>query len=53
MGISTIKSLWVDVEHAPKVYALVAIGISLLVKEIMFQYTYRYGQAFGISGINC
>ncbi|MDQ0920078.1 cation diffusion facilitator family transporter [Paenibacillus sp. V4I5] len=44
LGISTIKSIWVDVEHAPKLYALVAIGISLLVKEIMFQYTYRMGK---------
>jgi cation diffusion facilitator family transporter len=47
MGISSIKSLWVDVEHVPKVFALIAIGISLLVKEIMFQYTYRMGKRIG------
>ncbi|SDN55383.1 cation diffusion facilitator family transporter [Paenibacillus sp. yr247] len=47
MGISAIKSIWFDVEHAPKVYALVAIGISLFVKEIMFQYTYRLGKRLG------
>ncbi|MGO4269815.1 cation diffusion facilitator family transporter [Paenibacillus sp. TAF58] len=47
LGISTIKSIGVDVELAPKVYALVAIGISLLAKEIMFQYTYRLGKRLG------
>lgn len=47
LGISTIKSIGVDVEHAPKAYAFVAIGISFLVKEIMFQYTYRLGKRLG------
>lgn len=47
MGISAIKSIWVGADHAPKGFALAAIGISLFVKEVMFQYTYRLGKRLG------
>ncbi|MDD9269824.1 cation diffusion facilitator family transporter [Paenibacillus sp. GCM10023248] len=45
MGFSAVKSLWTPAAHTSKTYALVAIGISLLLKEIMFQYTTKLGQA--------
>ncbi|MFD0694069.1 cation diffusion facilitator family transporter [Paenibacillus sp. GCM10027628] len=44
IGISAIKSMLHGVQEAPKVYALIAIGISLVVKEAMFQYKYRLGK---------
>lgn len=47
MGISSIKSFWDGADQAPRGFALVAIGISLFVKEMMFQYTYRLGKRLG------
>jgi cation diffusion facilitator family transporter len=44
IGISAIKSIWQGVAEAPKGYALIAIGISLVVKEAMFQYKIRLGK---------
>ncbi|MBD0381731.1 cation diffusion facilitator family transporter [Paenibacillus sedimenti] len=44
IGISAVKSIWQGVEEAPRAYALIAIGISLIVKEAMFQYKYRLGK---------
>ncbi|MEW9700094.1 cation diffusion facilitator family transporter [Paenibacillus sp. SI8] len=44
IGISAIKSMWQGIEAAPKAYALIAIGISLVVKEAMFQYKFRLGK---------
>jgi divalent metal cation (Fe/Co/Zn/Cd) transporter len=53
LGISTIKSIGVDVEHAPKVYALVAIGDFALGKRDYVSIYIQDRQAFRISGINC
>lgn len=47
MGISAIKNMWVAPEHSDKNYALAALAISLLVKEIMYQYTNRLAKRFG------
>ncbi|UJF31968.1 cation diffusion facilitator family transporter [Paenibacillus hexagrammi] len=44
IGISSIKTLWHGAEAPPKAYALVAIALSLIVKEAMFQYKYRLGK---------
>jgi cation diffusion facilitator family transporter len=43
IGISAVKALWNGVDAPPKGYALIAIVISLVVKEAMFQYKYRLG----------
>lgn len=47
MGFSAVKSIWAPMVDEPKVYALVAIGISLFVKEMMFQYSFKLGQGIG------
>jgi len=44
IGISAVKSIWRGVEAAPRAYALIAVVISLIVKEAMFQYKYRLGK---------
>jgi cation diffusion facilitator family transporter len=44
IGISAIKTLWHGVESPPKSYALIAIGISIIVKEILFRYKYLLGK---------
>ncbi|NOV04114.1 cation diffusion facilitator family transporter [Paenibacillus planticolens] len=47
MGISAIKNMWAGPEHVIKNYALVALGISLAVKEIMYQYAIRMARRIG------
>lgn len=44
LGISAVKTLWNGVEAPPKSYALIAIGISIVAKEAMFQYKYKLGK---------
>jgi cation diffusion facilitator family transporter len=46
-GISAVKSLWNGVEEPPKSYALIVIVISLIAKEVMFQYKHRLGKKMG------
>ncbi len=43
IAISSIQAIYAGVEAPPKWYALIAIFISLVAKEIMFQYKYRLG----------
>lgn len=47
MGISAINALWSAEEHTDKNYALAALGLSLVVKEIMYQYVNRLGKRIG------
>jgi cation diffusion facilitator family transporter len=47
IGISAIKTLWHGVDSPPKSYALIAIGISIVVKEILFRYKYQLGKKLG------
>ncbi len=44
IGLSAAKSIYNGVEEAPKWFALVAVGISIVIKELMFQYKYRLGK---------
>jgi len=47
IGISSAKSIYYGVEQPPAGYALIAIIISMIVKEAMFQYKYRLGKQLG------
>jgi cation diffusion facilitator family transporter len=47
IGMSAIKSLIHGVDAAPKSYALIAIAISIIVKELMFRYKYNLGKKLG------
>ncbi len=47
IGVSAVKTLWNGLEVPPKSYALIAIVISLIAKEAMFQYKYRLGKQIG------
>ncbi|MBA2939263.1 cation transporter [Paenibacillus sp. CGMCC 1.16610] len=47
MGISAIHALGSAEEHTDKNYALAALGLSLVVKEIMYQYVSRLGKRIG------
>ncbi|MEI7025281.1 cation diffusion facilitator family transporter [Paenibacillus sp. y28] len=44
IGIASIKTIYNGVDSAPKWYALIAIGISVVVKELLFQYNFRMGK---------
>lgn len=44
IGISSAKSIYSGVSHAPGWVALIAIVISIIAKEAMFQYKYRLGK---------
>lgn len=44
IGISAVKSLYNGVSEAPKDIALYVIVLSIVVKEVMFQYKYRLGK---------
>ncbi len=44
IGINAIKAISRGVQEAPAGYALIAIIISIVVKEVMFQYKYRLGK---------
>lgn len=47
MGISAINAFGSAEEHTDKNYALAALGLSLVVKEIMYQYVNRMGKRIG------
>ncbi|MZQ86185.1 cation diffusion facilitator family transporter [Paenibacillus sp. 5J-6] len=47
MGISAINALGSTQEHTDKNYALAVLGLSLVVKEIMYQYVNRMGKQMG------
>lgn len=44
LAIGAVKAVSTGVEAAPKWFALIAIAVSLGVKEAMFQYQYRLGK---------
>jgi cation diffusion facilitator family transporter len=44
VGISSLKAIYYGVDSPPKAFALVAIAISILIKEAMFQYKYYLGK---------
>lgn len=44
IGMSAVKSLYNGVSEPPAWYALVAIGVSIVAKEVMFQYKFRLGK---------
>lgn len=44
IGYNSVKSIFGGVGEAPKEFALVAIGISIVVKEFLFQYNFRLGK---------
>lgn len=44
VGINAVKAIFGGVIEAPKEYALAAIGISIVVKEFLFQYHFRLGK---------
>ncbi|NHN30058.1 cation transporter [Paenibacillus sp. S3N08] len=43
-GISSLKAIYYGVDSPPKAFALIAITISILIKEAMFQYKYYLGK---------
>ena len=47
LGIISVKSLINDVEYEPKMISLAVLIISLITKEIMFQYLSRLGKKVG------
>ncbi|TMV52883.1 cation transporter [Paenibacillus mesophilus] len=44
IGYNSVKTIVNGVGEAPKEYALIAIGISIVVKEFLFQYNFRLGK---------
>jgi len=44
IGYNSVKTLFGGITKAPEEYALVAIGISIVVKEFLFQYNFRLGK---------
>lgn len=44
IATSSVKSIYEGVEAAPAWYALIAILISIVAKEVLFQYKYRLGK---------
>lgn len=44
IGYNSAKSIFGGVGEAPEKYALIAIGISIVVKELLFQYNFRLGK---------
>lgn len=44
IGFNSVKALFRGVAEAPETYALVAIGVSIVVKECLFQYNIRLGK---------
>lgn len=47
IGLSAIKSLIYGVSEPPRSFALIVIVISIVIKEVMFQYKYRLGRKLG------
>lgn len=44
IGVSALKAIYAGVHTPPHWIALIAIGLSIVVKEAMFQYKYRLGK---------
>lgn len=44
IGYNSIKTIVVGLEEAPEKYALIAVVISIVVKEALFRYNFRLGQ---------
>ncbi|RKN83813.1 cation diffusion facilitator family transporter [Paenibacillus ginsengarvi] len=44
IGFNSVKSIFAGVGEAPERYALIAISISIVVKELLFQYNFRLGK---------
>ncbi len=44
IGLSSIKTIINGVESAPGWFALIAVGVAIVVKEILFQYNIRVGR---------
>jgi cation diffusion facilitator family transporter len=44
LAISAVKAISAGISEAPKWYAMIAITISIIAKEAMFQYKYRLGK---------
>lgn len=44
IGLNAVKTIYAGVTQAPESYALIAIAVSIVVKEIMFQYNFRLGK---------
>lgn len=44
IGINSVRSMIGGVAEPPKEFALIAIGISIVVKEFLFQYNFRLGK---------
>ncbi len=44
IGTTSVKAIYAGVESPPAWYALIAILLSIVVKEAMFQYKYRLGK---------
>jgi cation diffusion facilitator family transporter len=42
--LSSVKAIYAGVSYAPKSYAIIALLVSILVKEVLFQYKYRLGK---------
>jgi cation diffusion facilitator family transporter len=51
IGISAVKTLWTGVHTPPQSYALIAVGISIVVKEIIFRYQRNSGQQIGTQAV--
>lgn len=47
VGISSGKAIYYGTEKPPAAYALIAIVISMIVKEAIFRYQYRVGRQLG------
>lgn len=44
IGINSVKTMYAGVTQAPEEFALIAIGISIVVKEFLFHYNFRLGK---------
>lgn len=44
IGLTSAKSIFSGVDSSPKLFALVAIGVAIVVKEALFQYSLRMGR---------
>lgn len=44
IGISSVKVMAAGVTEAPKWYALIAVALTILIKEALFRYSYRTGK---------
>lgn len=47
IAVQSVKAIYTGDLEPPKGYAVIVIGISIIVKEAMFQYKYRLGKRLG------